>query len=248
MQFSETTNRSGIIQACEDYCNLGATGISGNTGRLQSFTRWVNDGGREIWSVIVRSAHNWIYDDSNQTDLPQAATDLEDGVGKYSIPNGALRIRRIEIKDENDVWTVITPYALENLPEAVDEFYSENGIPTYWRVVGTTIELKPAPNYDKTGGLKVYFDRECVSFVTTDTTAVPGFASTFHDALAKYASIQWLRIKEPQSGTLAKLEAEWEVLIRRGTNKVQPGKIEEHYTNNLPAKTNVISRRHESFV
>jgi hypothetical protein len=239
--FNDTTTKKGLIQACEDYCNLGDAGISGSTSKLHSFTRWINDGGRAIWEIIIRSSNDWIYDDSNQTDLPQASTDLVSGTGKYSTPTTALRIRRVEIKDSADNWRVIPPYALENLEWAVDEFAKTNGDPMTYRLVGTTIELKPAPNYNKTGGLKIYFDREGVSFVYTDTTAVAGFASIFHDLLAQYASIQWLKIKDPTNPTLALLMRDWEKATTRG------GTLESFQMKKLPAKKDRISRKKQNY-
>lgn len=236
--FNDTTTKKGLIQSCERYCNLGDAGITGSSQKLLDFTNYINEGGNKIWEWIFRSNSGWIYDDSNQTDLPQAATDLVSGTAKYSIPASALSVRRVEIKDDNDLWRTIQPYSLENLDIAVDEFQKTSANPLTYRVIGSTIELKPAPNYNKTGGLKIYFDRAGVSFASTDTTAVPGFASIFHDLLSIYASIQWLKIKEPTSGTLSLLMQDW----LKGEEAVK-----NFYMKNYKSKRMTLSRRQDNF-
>lgn len=239
--FNDTTNKKGLIQACERYTNLGDAGISSNSLKLLDFTNWINDGGRFLWEVIMKSSHNWIYDDSNQVDLPQAATNLVSGTGKYSIPTGALTVKRVEIMDAANNWRLIEPYTIETLNEAIDEFYKVAGQPQTYRLVGTTIELKPAPNYSVNGGLKIYFDREGISFLSTDTTATPGFASIFHDLEAVYASMQWLKIKDPTNSTLTLLREDWAGAVGKG------GRIESFYMKNLPAKINKVGRMRRSY-
>ena len=81
--------------------------------------------------------------------------------------------------------------------------------PMYYRLVNGTAQIYPAPNYTKTAGIKVLFDRDSVDFVTTDTTKTPGFASPYHEILPIGVSIEWLKIKQPQSPTLPQLQADY---------------------------------------
>ena len=104
MEFSNTTNKNGIIQLAEDYTDLGDGYISGNSTMLKKFTAWANETGDDLWFAIWSSMGSWQWDDSNQTDLPQATTDLVSGQSRYTMPTSALTIKRVEIKDENGSW------------------------------------------------------------------------------------------------------------------------------------------------
>lgn len=206
--FSNTTTKEGAIQYCELYCNLGDAGISGSATLLKQFTGLINRAGSEVWHLIFALNNGWIYDDGNQTDLPQATQDLVAGTSKYALPSGALAIDRVEFLDQNGVYNVVNPIRLEEIPKGVDSFYATDGSPVYYRLLGSTIELFPAPaaaNITTTAGLKVYFDRASVAFASTDTTQTFGFASEYHDIPPRKASIEWLKINKPNSPTLAML-------------------------------------------
>jgi hypothetical protein len=146
---------------------------------------------------------SWQYDDGNYTDLPSATADLVSGTRKYALPSDALTIQRIEAKDISGLWTILTPFTKENVRgQALDEFLKDDGPLMHYRLVNGVIELYPASNYASTDGLKVYFDRDSVDFDYDDTTATPGFASPYHEILPIKASIEWLKVKQPQSPTL----------------------------------------------
>jgi hypothetical protein len=81
-------------------------------------------------------------------------------------------------------------------------------MPQYYRLIGSTIELFPAPaaaSVTAAAGLKVYFDRSSSSFVYTDTTKGFGFASEYHDIPPRKAAIEWLKVFKPDSKTLVTL-------------------------------------------
>ena len=202
MQYNDTTSLTGIVQDIERKTDLGSTYISGDTTRLKDFTALVNQVSRDLWFQIFKSTGNWIYDDNGYTDLPQGITDLVSGTSAYAMPPEALTIKRIEAKDETGQWYELKPISLEQINEAVDEFYSENGQPEYYRLVNNTIEIFPASNYASSGGLKVYFDRGSVDFAYNATTATPGFASPFHYLIPLGTAIQWLKTKNPTNSSL----------------------------------------------
>jgi hypothetical protein len=213
MQYSNTTYANGIIQNIERYTDLGLATISGNTNLLKTITAYANEINKEAWFNIYSSTGNWIYDDSNATDLPQAVGNLVSGTKNYALPgdtytngtittNGAITVKRIEIKDANGDWHKIKPISLEQINTAVDELYQDGGTPDFYRLLNNTIQLFPTPNYASTGGLKVYFDRSTVDFLYNDTTKTPGFASPFHDLISLGASIKWLKAKNPTNASL----------------------------------------------
>jgi hypothetical protein len=211
MQFSDTTNKLGIIQACERYTNLGDASISGVTALLKEFTAHANVTSSKIWSLIFNSYGGWIYDDSNQTNLPQAADNLVSGTKVYALPSEALVVNRLEVKDSNGTFVKVEPFTQEMVgDQGLSEFMKTNGTPQYYRLIGNTIELYPTPNYASTGGLKVYFDREAVAFASTDTTKTPGFTSAYHNAVAVGAAIEWMKVKQPASAVLKNLYMDWQ--------------------------------------
>lgn len=209
MVYNDTSTNLGIIQASEDYCGLGLTGISGDTSKLKEFTRYANRANRKIWHWIFMSQGLWQYDDSNETDLPQAVANLVSGTAKYALPTDALTVRRIEIKNESGDWDEVLPITEKDIVGGIEDYYESDNTPVEYRLIGNTIELFPAPNYASTGGLKVYFDRDSSDFAYTDTIKTPGFASPYHDLVAIGASLEWLKAKRPDTNTLAQLKEDW---------------------------------------
>jgi len=194
MQYSDTSGLSGIIQEEERLTGLGYTGISSSTNNLKEFTSLNNIESSKIWHLIFTSNGNWTYDDGNQSDLPFGATDLVSGTSKYALPEGALVVKRIEIKDANGTWFRLDPITLEEIGTK-GNFLTDSGTSNYYTLTGNTIELFPAPNYNSTGGLKVFFERESVAFTTSDTTETPGFASPYHSIIAIGGALAWLKTK-----------------------------------------------------
>lgn len=206
MNYSDTTNKDGIIQTIEELCDLGDTYISGDSTRLRQFTARINRVSNLVWHIIHKATGNWQYDDNNNTDLPFATTHLVLGQRRYTLPSDALTIQRIEIKDENGNWYELHPITKEKINfEGIDDFLDDNGRPIYYRVVGDVIELFAPTDYSQDDSLKVYYDRGSVEFSYDDTVKTPGFASPYHQIIPIKASIEWLKVKQPQSATLALL-------------------------------------------
>lgn len=209
MVFSDITNLSGLIQACEDYTNLGDGVISADTTLLKQFTRRINKINRRVWHWIFSTNDAWTFDDGNQTDLPQAVANITIGDSRYALPDEALSIERVEVKDSSGNFIKLEPLVLDDISEGIDEFLSTDGTPQYYKLIGETIELFPAPGYNSVGGLKVYFNRDIVEFTYTDTTDEPGFATPYHDVLAVGASLEWMKIHLPTSGQTTLLREEY---------------------------------------
>lgn len=197
MMFNDTTNNTGLIQYYELKTNLGLGTVSGETSKLQEATLYMNNGLSKIWSSIFNTTGNWIYDDSNYTDLPQATATLTSGQSTYALPSSALTVKRLEVKSETGDYKPLKPISLEDINWSVDEFFEDDAEPQYYRLVDNTIEIFPASNYTISAGLKIYFDRSSVTFSSDDTTQSPGFASEFHYLVALWASYEWKSIHLP---------------------------------------------------
>lgn len=238
MKFNDTTNYEGVIQACERYTGLGKDSISGDSDKLIEFTAYTNTALRKIWHFIFESTGCWEYDDSNQSDLPQATADIVSAQAKYALPSDALTIKRVEMKDDDDNWYVLKPLLRNEIKEAIDEYRDEDGKPEYYRLVGETIEFFPASDYDSTDGLKVYFDRDSVDFASTDTTKETGIASAYEDLVPLYAGLEWLKINLPEDARTAQLKEDYAVGINQ---------LRGYYNKRFPNKKKVFRRRYESY-
>lgn len=238
MEYNETTNNSGIIQTIESLTDLGDTYISGDTSRLKDFTNKTNRVQHRVWHLIHTATGNWSYDDNNQTDLPVATTDLVSGQLTYTIPSEALTVERVEVKDESDNWIRLTPITDEKIPGAIEEFQDTDSDPVYYKLKGNVITLYPSADYSQADSLQVYYDRASVDFSYDDTTATPGFASVYHDILPIGASIEWYKVKQPQSPTLQVLLQDYARLEMN---------IREFYGRRFKDYKPRISRRQERF-
>lgn len=202
MVFSNTTTKSGIIQTLERLCDLGQTYISGDSNILLEHTATINRVNHRVWHTIFTVTGNWKYDDGGFTDLPQATANLVANQIAYALPTDLLTVERVEIKDDNGDWFRLEPLSPDRIPGAVDEFNDESSRPIYYTLVNGTIKLYPASDFSQDASLKIYFSRDSVDFLTTDTTKTPGFASPYHEILPIKAAIEWYKVKQPNSPTL----------------------------------------------
>lgn len=215
MQFSDTSNKLGLIQACEKYCNLGDATISGTAQDLKEFTANINEHLRRVWHTIFSAYGGWQYDDANQSDLPAATATLTADQTSYALPTNAITVRGVEVKNGGSTWYALKPITEEKIREysAMGDFLKTSAQPQYYQLVGQTIRIYPASNYTQASSFKVFFDRGSVAFASTDTTATPGFASEYHNVLALGASMDWYMYKLPTSTTLPLITQKYERMM-----------------------------------
>lgn len=147
-------------------------------------------------SLIINSDNRWQWDDTNQTDLPIATTNLVSGQQDYSIAVTHLKITRVECAIDS---TVATFEKLEYFDQSdVDSSLTEegdvSGIPYKYDNIGSSIFLYPKPNYNATAGLKLYFQRGPASFTSADVstgTKQPGFSSLYHDLIPLWVAYDY---------------------------------------------------------
>ena len=207
--FLSTTNKNGLINLCEDYCGFSDGDISGNSTLLAKFTGYINLALDDAWSVILQATGKWHLDDSNFSDYPMIVTNIFSGQRDYSfVTDGSgniiLEIYRVMVADPTGTYHEIYPVdqfqttmKTGNL-ENTDPMYNGlnvSGTPTRYSKTGNGIFLDVIPNYDMTGGLKVFIDREASYFTVSDTTKKAGFAGIFHQYLALWASEFYAGIK-----------------------------------------------------
>jgi len=202
MQFSDTTNKDGIIQQLEFRINLGDTGISGDATLLKQFTGQINDAYMKATNIIVSADGIWEWDDTNMSDLPGSTTDLNADQSDYQILKDAptstqdwLEIKGVNVKDESGSWYKLKYRSRKMFGSPRAERETVTGTPTTFFVEGTQIFLDAMPNYDSSGGLEVLFNRVPLEFSSTDTTKRPGFNTLFHEYLVLVPSYWWEKYK-----------------------------------------------------
>jgi len=199
--FNDTTNNTGIMQMCEQnlFGDTGFGQITNNTQRLQIMTNYVNEGYSNFVSIAVRSDGKWQFDDNNYSDYPFAVCDLVANQQDYVFATNFLNITEIEVQNAAGIWYTMTEvdeqeYANDNV--SMTQRFIIPSMPYAFNRTANSIFLLPAPNYNKTGGLKVKYQRPPLYFVYTDTTKVPGFSETLHPYLVNYATWKYAFSKQ----------------------------------------------------
>lgn len=213
MVFNDTTTKDGLIQKCEIklFGDNGYGQISGNTNRLYQFTERLNRGMDRFNYLAMSADGRWQWDDTNNTDYNIATRNIISGRQDYAFALEHLEIEKVLVKDSGGAWHVIKSID-QNDTDAVEYLENSNsGIPQKYDKRANSLFLYPIPNYNSTGGLKIYFKRGPSYFVYTDTTKVPGFASIFHEypvihACAYYALDRTLATKNDFFETMTMME------------------------------------------
>lgn len=155
----------------------------------------------KAWAIILQSSGTWQLDDSNQTDYPIITTNLVSGQRDYSFTtdgssNLILDIYKVLVANTSGTFHEIYPVDVQSEHWGLQGFTSGQNIqgqPSCYDKTGNGIFLDAIPNYNSTGGLKIYINREASYFTVSDTTKKPGFAGIFHEYLALFASYQYAR-------------------------------------------------------
>lgn len=210
MQFHNSSSRELSLYAdAQD-----RAGADSNAFTIAAFTRYCN---RHYYRAVLeawKAQDTWRFDDSNQSSnndddagKPVATSTLVNSQKVYTLPTGALRIRRVEVKDVSGDWQVVRPISERQITHAEEEFFETDGLPLYYVLEGDTLRLFPAPDngvsVTLTNGLRIFFDREVDEFTVSDTTQEPGLPEPFHHILSVGAAYDFCSSKgKPQAGNL----------------------------------------------
>lgn len=197
MQYSNVTDKNGIVQFSEDLCKLGDGGITNDTTLFKKFTSLLNQAYKKVAIALLRVDRRWKWDDTNWTDFPIATIDLVTTQRDYTLPASTSggnastlwKVSLVEILDTAGVYHKIDLMADGDLET------TDTGIPTKYKLIGNSIRLQDIPvtgSVTLTAGLRVTFQRSIVEFTVASTTAQPGFMDAYHDLLAYDASATYL--------------------------------------------------------
>ncbi len=189
MKFNSITSGDGLVQDIDFLCHTNSANYP-----LIDKARNINNWYRKAVSWIREVPSDWEYDDSNHTTLPIYTSTLVHNQQDYELQSTAQRIRRVEILDSSGNYILLDPIDSEEIGTATSEYYETAGLPQYYDLVGRSVMLYPKPSsadVTTTAGIKIYVDRDIVEFESTDTTAVPGFSSSFHRILSLGAAFDF---------------------------------------------------------
>lgn len=231
MQYNSDADGQDIVSLVGDL-----TGLS-TTAELEQITRAVNRANRRIWFWIFNAYAGWVFDDGNQTYLPTATADLVANQSKYTLPSEALTVRGVEYKNEGGVWHKLYPLSEEYIRQFYSEqdFHDESAEPHYYTPYDGLIKLHPAPDFGQVGSLRLSFDRDIITFASSDTTKEPGFASTFHEALAVGASYYIAAAKT--LGNVDVLREDWGEMPEGAADRGYKLAIKEFYSERFVEKS-----------
>jgi hypothetical protein len=192
MQFSDTTNKNGIIQH-QEQLTLGDGKISGNTLNLAYFTLSTNNWLMRVGDWIQGVTGEWPFGDINNGSLDVEEYDFTDDQTDYGIDTDIRAILRVRIRDAStEKYSDIAPGYEKDLPD--DLFNETKGTPTKYFFMGESILFDPPPDTTKYDKYELTYSRDMHLFLTTDTTAVPGFNKAFHPILVYGPVREWALI------------------------------------------------------
>ena len=169
--------------------------------KLRNINLWNYD----VESDILRYNSNWEWDDTNKTDFPIGTTNLVASQTDYALPANFLKLLRVEVLDAGGSYRKLDQFDEQQVAVGLTEFMKTDGMPLYYREIGSSIELYPAPSATDTtltAGLKVYYQRTHTEFTNADASVSPGFPATFHRILSLGASYDYATTKLSSNTTL----------------------------------------------
>jgi hypothetical protein len=193
MVFSDTTNRTGIVQSLEDL--TGTQNISSYSTAVK--TKDINLAFDDYSNLVKQVSSTWQADDTNHVKYPNMYFNLVSGQGDYAFTtdeqgNQVQDIYRVECMMPNGTWKLLTPVD-EMSGDSITEIEAQSGTPdSYWKTANG-IFLKVKANYSQTNGIRMFFTRSPDYFLSSDTTKVPGIPNGHHKYLFwKPAFWYWL--------------------------------------------------------
>lgn len=179
IQFSESTNKSGIVEQTRSMCRVDST--QWPTYKIvNSSNNWHDF----VTGYAIGSDKRFQWDDTNHTKLPEGTMNLlaqsdysflqdEQGnqiitlTGVYILVNG--KFQKLDLVDKSD-------------PEYDPATFGvATGTPScYDKIADNIIRLDRVPTGTTSGGLKFTFQRTGSPFTTTDTTKTPGVSPLLH--------------------------------------------------------------------
>lgn len=211
MNYSDTTNKDGIIQQIEVVTGLGLTAISGDAELLAYFTNLINIWLHTTSHWIQQSQGEWAYDDDNHDNFPIEtfllnSDDDDDQDFELSTEGekSSFIIKRVEMQNvEDDLWYDLNFCYQKDIIE--DWTGQIKGKPSKYWLNGSSILFDRPVDITLVDYYRLTYDRNAHLFVVGDEAAEPGFDIKFHSILIYGPAMEYcLRINKPEVVTLCR--------------------------------------------
>ena len=202
MIWSNTTDLNAIVQEITFLTGIDVNAIS-KKERSRLANRWYHRAAILAWKTdpdwqfddanigTSESNQSWTYD-ATFAGLPRATRDLVDDQRIYRLPTNALSVERVEVMRSDGRYYEVRPIQEHNIRDlAISTFLETKSQPRYYNLVGTNIELLPAPDAGEitlTDGIKIYVSREVEEIGAEDDSVEPSLPEPFHRILSLGAS------------------------------------------------------------
>jgi len=190
LPFSNTTDRTGIIELLEDLTTTQSATTSSYP--LKTKTRDINNAYAWFMMLAIKYSGRWQVDDTSHTDYPIITFNLVADQDNYAFTddgatpaNQILDFYNVRIKDSNSKWLNLKP--IDRVEDAllINEYDNgATGTPIKYDMTSNGIIFYPTPSYSLTNGVELYVARTPVYFLSTDTTKEAGIPDMFHEYLA----------------------------------------------------------------
>jgi len=178
MQFSDTTNKTGVVEQTRGLMRVDST----------QYPTWKIANSTNNWLDFVVSygiAHDQFlqFDDTNHTKLAEGTSALTINVTDYSFlvdeqGNPITTLLGISRLD-NGKYIPLTP--VDRSQVDMSTFAQVSGTPTqYDKIADNIIRLDKLPTATVSAGLRYYFQRAGSYFTASDTTKQPGVNPALH--------------------------------------------------------------------
>lgn len=209
MQFSDTVNRTGIVQLYEDETETNGLG----SVTIGVKTREINNAFAEYNILANTAAGTQQADDVNHTGRDYIEFDLVENQIDYSYSvdgdgNEIEDFYRLEMRIEDNTWVRLNPFDEMAEDGSIAQRETETGVPCGYSKSGNTFSLDIKPNYSKrigtegVSGFRMYISRSPSFFVVGDTTKEPGIPSAHHRYLAILPALWYWLPKDAQRASV----------------------------------------------
>lgn len=208
-QFSDTTNKNGLIQLWEFWTRTPDGQCTGTL--LKQTTARINAAFENILPLLLSFNDQIRWDDLNHTDAPVGFVNIVSGQNDYKVTTDTnsydiLNITkvRVHISATDTVYHDLERISADDprVPEILNPSYGVTSPASGFLELGNTLYLDVKPNYACTSGIEITFGRQQQYFVSTDTTKKPGIPLPFHELLALYAALDWNLVNRTEDGNL----------------------------------------------
>lgn len=200
LQYSDVTNKKGLVQFYEKEIGLTYGDVSGNSDLLAEFTARVNKALDDYLLIWIKNAGTWQADDLNFTDFQIISANLVSGQQDYSFvsdgnSNRIIDVSKVLVLQSSTATKYIEIYPIDELnTEASNILINTNqGVPFQYGKLAGSVLLDLIPNYNATNGIKMMVNREGSYVTTIDTTKIIG-VPVYHEYFYKKPAWEYAKI------------------------------------------------------